>query len=211
MTRALAVLRPEPGNAATAGRIEQLGLVAVRLPLFAVRPLPWKLPDVARFDVLLLTSANTLRHGGEQLAQLRHLPVIAVGRATATAARAAGFEVRTTGTGNAATALALAGGSRVLHLTGRDHVDGAVTERIAVYASEGVPIDSRRLDGTVALIHSPRAGARLAEIVPERTKVRVAAISPAALTAAGRGWEACETAAAPTDAQVIEVARQLAD
>jgi uroporphyrinogen-III synthase len=37
MTRSLAVLRPEPGNAATAARIEARGLTAIRLPLFEMR------------------------------------------------------------------------------------------------------------------------------------------------------------------------------
>ena len=37
----LAVLRPEPGNTATAGRIEAAGARAIRLPLFAVKALDW--------------------------------------------------------------------------------------------------------------------------------------------------------------------------
>ena len=39
MTRPLAVLRPEPGNAATTQAIEALGRRAIRLPLFRVMPL----------------------------------------------------------------------------------------------------------------------------------------------------------------------------
>ena len=64
MTRPIAVLRPEPGNAATADRIAALGLAAIRLPLFEVRALDWAPPDPAGFDALLLTSANAPRLAG---------------------------------------------------------------------------------------------------------------------------------------------------
>ena len=64
MSRPLAVLRPEPGNGATAARIEELGFRAIRLPLFAVRALAWTMPDAADHDALLLTSANAVRFGG---------------------------------------------------------------------------------------------------------------------------------------------------
>ena len=67
MSRAVAVLRPEPGNAATAARIEQVGLTAIRLPLFSVRAVDWVVPDPARFDSLILTSANTPRLAGAGL------------------------------------------------------------------------------------------------------------------------------------------------
>jgi len=211
MTRPLAVLRPEPGNAATARRIEALGLTAIRRPLFAVRPLVWQCPDPEAFDVLLLTSANVLRHAGAQLDRLKPLPVIAVGAATAEAARACGFGVRATGDRDGAAALALAGRARVLHLTGREHADGAVAERIAVYASEPVSADVIDLAGTVALIHSSRAGARLAEITLDRSRVAIAAISAAAMTAAGSGWSAHCVAARPSDASLIDAARMLAD
>ena len=119
MTRLLAVLRPEPGNAATAARIEALGLRAIRLPLFAVRALDWIRPDPATHDALVLTSANAIRFGGAGLAVIRHLPVLAVGPKTAEIARAAGFDVMAVGDGDAAALIALAearGIDRALHL-----------------------------------------------------------------------------------------------
>src|SRR5690242_6691986 len=93
MSRAVAVLRPEPGNAATAAAIEALGLTAIRLPLFEIHAIDWAPPDATRFDALLLTSANAARHAGQGLAGFRSLPVHAVGEATAAAAREAGLEV----------------------------------------------------------------------------------------------------------------------
>ena len=43
--RRIAVLRPEPGNARTAAAVEAMGFAAIRLPLFAVVPLAWTVPD----------------------------------------------------------------------------------------------------------------------------------------------------------------------
>ncbi len=79
----LAVLRPEPGNAATAARIAAAGARTIRLPLFAVGPLAWTPPDPAVHDALLLTSANAVRQAGPGLAGYRTLPVHAVGAAPA--------------------------------------------------------------------------------------------------------------------------------
>jgi uroporphyrinogen-III synthase len=211
VSRPLAVLRPEPGNAATAARIEALGLRAIRLPLFAVRPLDWMPPDTAAIDALLITSANAVRHGGPGLASLRHLPVIAVGQATARAAAAAGFTVEATGEGGVHDVLWRTVGRRLLHLSGRDVAGESGLPGIAVYASEPVRADASPLNDSVALIHSPRAAARLAELVEDRARVRIAAISAAAAAAAGDGWAASAVAAQPSDAAVIAAARTLAD
>ncbi len=219
MTRPLAVLRPEPGNTATADRVEKLGLQAIRLPLFAVRPLTWIAPDPADHDALLLTSANAVRFGGLDLADLLPLPVLAVGEKTAEAARLAGFDVMAAGNADAAAMLALAatrGLSRVLHLGGRDRAVepyGPVTRAIAVYASEEVPVPAEligRLQGATALLHSARAAARLGALVDTfaiaRSAIAIAALSPAVAAAAGTGWANIAIAAVPTDAALIEAA-----
>ena len=220
MKRSLAVLRPEPGNTATAARIEAAGYRALRLPLFAVHALDWAPPAPADFDALLMTSANTLSHGGPGLATLRGLPVLAVGATTATAARAAGFDVMLTGDRDAGDLMRLArdhGVRRALHLGGRDltptHGD-AVARTIPVYASDALPIATASiaaLDGTVALLHSARAARRLGELIEDRTRLRLAVLSPAVGDAAGGGWDAIAVAAAPTDAALIAAAVTLAD
>lgn len=219
MTRPLAVLRPEPGNTATADRIEALGLQAIRLPLFAVRALSWTPPDPADHDALLLTSANALRFGGLDLADFLSLPVLAVGEKTAESARLAGFDVMAAGDTDAAAMLALAsarGLSRVLHLGGlyrAIEAHGPVTRAIAVYASEEVPVAAeriRRLQGATALLHSARAAARLGALVDThaiaRSAIAIAALSPAVAAAAGTGWANIAIAAAPTDAALIDAA-----
>ena len=93
MSRAVAVLRPEPGNAATAAAIEAAGLTAIRLPLFEIHAIDWTPPDVTRFDALLLTSANAVRALADRgvVAQYAQLPVLAVGDRTAQEAEEAGF------------------------------------------------------------------------------------------------------------------------
>ena len=220
MTRTVAVLRPEPGNAATIARVEAAGLAAVRLPLFVVRSLGWTAPDPAAFDALILTSANAARLAGPGLDSLAGLPVFAVGPATAAAARARGLTIAETGDGDGAeivTAMAARGFTRALLLAGRErHVDvgGVVAEAIAVYASDPLPIEDRAIAGladTVALLHSARAAERLAELVGARGSIRLAAISEAVAAAAGAGWADIAVAPTPDDATMIALARRLAD
>jgi uroporphyrinogen-III synthase len=222
VSRPIAVLRPEPGNGATVAAIEAAGGMAIRLPLFAAAPVAWHAPDPAAFDALLLTSANALRHGGPELAALRSLPVHAVGGATAAAARQAGFAVAHAGTGDGAALVAAAeaaGVRRALLLGGRDRMleaGGIIARALTVYASEPLPIareQAARLHGAVALVQSPRAGARLAELVApdHRATTGIAAISARAAEAAGRGWLRVAVAADMRADTLIALALQLAD
>jgi uroporphyrinogen-III synthase len=221
VSRPVAVLRPEPGNAATVARVEAAGLTAIPLPLFAVHALDWVMPDPARFDALILTSANAPRLAGSGLDALAHLPVFAVGPATAAAARARGLTVAEAGDGDGAelvASLTARGFERALLLAGRErrvHAGGVVAEAITVYASDPLPIDARTiaaLAGSIALLHSMRAAQRLAELVgPARRSIRLAAISDAVAVAAGPGWAHAATASAPNDAALIALARRLAD
>ena len=220
MTRALAVLRPEPGNAATAARIAALGLTAIRLPLFEIRPLTWTPPDPGLHDALILTSANTLRHAGPGLAELDRLPVFAVGRTTADAARNAGFRVVSMGNKDAAALLAHAGTrgiARALYLGGRDRMiapGGIVATALSVYASVALAIDVEKVEvlrDAVVLLHSVRAARAFAELATDRSRNRVAAISSAVLHAAGTGWAGAATALEPTDDALLSAALTLAD
>lgn len=222
MSRPLAVLRPEPGNSVTAGRIESLCRRALRIPLFETHGLAWEPPDPARFDSLMLTSANAVRHAGEGLAMLRRLPVLAVGGATAKAAHAADLHVAVTGTGDAEALIAQAehaGFRHALHLAGRERKtrEGGIIARIeTVYASDprGIaPEMLAELAGSIALIHSPRAGERLAQLVGEadRTSIAIAAISENAAAGVGLGWRSVTVAPKPSDFALIEAACALAD
>ncbi|MFA6116497.1 MAG: uroporphyrinogen-III synthase [Sphingomonas sp.] len=218
MTPPFAVLRPEPGNAATVGRIEALGLCAIRLPLFEIRALGWTAPNPAAFDALLLTSANAVRFAGPGLEALRHLPVLTVGARTADISRAAGLDVMAAGKSDAASLLARDHGfTRILHLGGRERsieAGGLIARAIAVYASETLPVTAEALatlEGSIALLHSARAATRLGDLADEqglpRSSVALAAFSPAVAAAAGAGWAWVATAATPNDAALLDAAR----
>lgn len=221
MTRPIAVLRPEPGNAATAARIGAAGRTALALPLFEIRPLGWTPPDPARFDALVLTSANAARHAGPGLARLAALPVLAVGNATARAARDAGLTVRAVGDGDAAALADLAvthGVTRALHLAGADHRNlpaTVVARTLAVYASVPCDADLSALTGAIALVHSPAAGERLAMLVDaqelDRAAIAIAGISGAAAAACGPGWAALAIAGRPREDALLAAALALDD
>ena len=222
MSRPIAVLRPEPGNRVTAAAIEAQGRKAIRMPLFEVRPLAWTSPDPGRFDALILTSANAIRHGGTGLFPLQGLPVYAVGRVTADAAHRTGFLVVRAGSEGAVALLERAeaeGVQRALHLGGRErtlHAGGIIAEAISVYASEAIkPEAPGRLDGAVALVQSARAAGRLAEVVDaaglERGRIAIAALSERAAAAAGEGWERVRVAPTTESEALLETAIALAD
>lgn len=220
--RRLVILRPEPGASASVQRAQELGLNAVAVPLFKVEPVAWEPPEAASFDALLLTSANAVRCAGEALQDLRGLPVHAVGQATAEAARQAGFAIATIGTADAERLFgSIEPGQRLLHLTGEHRAKGDDAgheiRRVTVYRSQEIerPEGLEQAQGAVVVVHSPRAGARFAELSEQirldRPSTTIAAISDAAARAAGDGWEAVQVAAQPDDPSLLALARKLCD
>lgn len=212
--RRLLVLRPEPGATATLGRARERGLDAVSVPLFEIESLSWTLLDPSKFDGLLLTSANAVRAGGEQLARLRGLPVHAVGEATAEAARNAGFAVASTGDADVGQLLqSIDPALSLLHLCGEDHKEPAASQEITaipVYRSRAREnVDLGQARNAVVLVHSPRTGTRFADLVQDRSSISIAAISLAAAEAVGNGWAGVESADAPTDDALLALAARL--
>lgn len=211
--RQLLLLRPEPGLSVSAERARGLGLEVIACPLFRVEPVTWDVPDPADYDALLLTSANAVRHGGAGLEALKRLPVHAVGAATAEVARKAGFEVMSVGTGNAAELVAgLPPSLRLLHLCGEDHqlAEGLRIDRRIVYRSASIDgANLPPLAELVVAVHSPRAGARLAELADQRGRTVIAAISVVAAEAVGSGWEQVEIAQQPNDSSLLALAAML--
>jgi uroporphyrinogen-III synthase len=180
--------------------------------LFAVSAVAWDAPDPRAFDFLLLTSANAVRHGGPGLARLRGLAVLAVGLATAAAARAAGFSIAQIGEGGVAALLAgVTAGQRLLHLTGVDHQAAGTRHHIhtiAVYRA--APLECVLPAGEcVALVHSARAGARLAELAHERGAITIVALSAGAAAACGTGWAGVATPERPDEAALLALAARL--
>jgi uroporphyrinogen-III synthase len=215
--RHLLVLRPEPGASATVDRARALGLEAVAVPLFEVEPVNWEAQEAGAFDGLLLTSANAVRCGGEGLRSLRGLRVYAVGEATADAAREAGFDIAATGEAGVDRLLgSIEPDLKLLHLCGSDRYEpGRATQgitRVTVYRATPVEApDLSAAPGSVALIHSPRAGRRFAELVADRHTISIAAISQAAADTVGEGWRTVETAGQPNDDALLALAESLCD
>lgn len=218
--RKLVVLRPQPGATETRDRATALGLKPILMPLFEVTPLPWEAPDPANFDALLLTSANAVRHGGEQLQRIRGLKAHCVGRATAESARAAGFDIGSVGNAGVERLLhSIEPDERLLHLAGeaRTQVGEAKQEitSIAVYRAAELPLPSNleEANGAVVLIHSLRAGARFAQLINEahleRGTIAIAAISEAAAEGTGEGWERRAAAELPDEPTLLELARSM--
>lgn len=221
MTPPVIVTRPEPGNAATVARCRAAGLAAVAMPLFAARPLPWRVPDGGDFDALLLTSAQAVRLAGSGLAALASLPVHAVGAATAAAAMAAGLTVQAAGTRDAQSlvdAMASRGKPRILWLCGRDRSElaarGVRLVPLPCYAVD--PVDPpARWDESIAapailLAHSARGAARIATLTEgRRGALSLVAISAAAAAEAGTGWRSVTVAPRPDDAAMVTAAHVL--
>ena len=214
MTRLL-VLRPEPGASASVERARKHGFEAISIPLFAVEPVRWNAPKAEHFDGLLLTSANAVRHAGEQLRALRGLKVYSVGKQTAVEAQAAGFTVAATGEAGVDELLASIGSDlRLLHLCGADRrhptSTGHKITELPVYRSKPLAApDLSAARGAVVLVHSPRAARRLAELVTDRATISIAAISETAASAAGNGWKRIEAAERPTDEGLLALAARL--
>ena len=219
--RRLVILRPEPGATATVESAKAIGLDTLAMPLFGVEPIKWQAPEASGFDGLLLTSANALRHGGDQLIRLRGLRAYTVGEATAEAARAAGFDIASMGEAGVERLLgSIDGDLKLLHLCGEHRTAVEARQAITalpVYRSVALPAPANFADvaGQTIAVHSPRAAQRLAEVADEakveRSAIRIAAISRSAASAAGPGWEACEAAESSSDRALLSLAARLCD
>jgi uroporphyrinogen-III synthase len=173
------ITRASPGAEATAGRVRAMGWEPVITPLLQIRDLPAQV-DLADVGALAFTSANGVR-AFAHLSEERGLPVFAVGPATALAARDEGFATVVSADGDvAALAWTILGrkaqvGGWVLHpgaaelagdLVGELERGGLMARHLPVYETVGAEVPPgflARLDTIEAvLVHSPRAGRRLA-------------------------------------------------
>lgn len=216
MSHPLLVLRPEPEAHATAARAEALGMNALVRPLFGGVPVAW-IPPAGAFDAVMMTSANAARFGGPDIARYRALPLYTVGAATAAAAQQAGFADIHAGSETVdavLTRIAIEIPGRILYLAARDQTAHAeplfeiVT--VIVYAMEVLPPPGLP-SGGVALIHSSRAGACFAGIVPDPAAFDIVAISEKAGEAVGTGWRSRQWPDVPTDAAMLALAAPLCE
>ncbi|MBK6708435.1 MAG: uroporphyrinogen-III synthase [Sphingomonadales bacterium] len=219
------IIRPQPGNDASAARAREAGFEPVQLPFFAIRPRLWDAPDPAHFDALLVTSANAVRHAGAALSAYRALPLHAVGRNTADIAAAAGLPIASIGEGGVAQAVnaaRLARHKRLLWLAGADQTDFVAPPDVQIetritYSSEPaqLPADVAGIIASADIIalHSARAASSFAEIADSgalsRDQIRIAAFSKTIADAAGTGWRGVAIAERPDDQALLSAARAL--
>ena len=220
------VTRARPGADATAARLADLGHTAIVAPLIEARPL-------AGVDAALGPEVGALAftsiHGVRAFAGLttdRSRPAFAVGEATASAARSAGFTMIATGDGNVS-ALArtiIAGRGRfrggVVHpgaaepagdLTGGLAAAGIAVRRLTVYETGQVAalpeqIASHRPE--VVLVQSPKAARALAQLLPEDWAGAMTALALSKACAeplAAMGFKRLVAAAFPQEASLLKL------
>jgi uroporphyrinogen-III synthase len=167
----LLVTRPEPDNARTAAQLRAKGREVVLAPLLHIEPIAHADLGAPPWAAILLTSANGARSLADhpRRAELIALPVLAVGRASAEAARAAGFADVTSADGDADDLARLAAqrfaGARqpLLYLAGEDRsgelaVPGLAVRAVVVYRAAKVQkflpavrtaLEQGRIDGVL--------------------------------------------------------------
>ncbi len=193
------------------------------MPLSHVVPNPWDAPPTEQVDALLVGSANAFRFGGPGLEALRHLPVHAVGEATANAAREAGFSVAHVGVGGLQSVLNhAADGVRFLRLSGEERIDLEVPEGISivervVYRIEFDTLSEKQIntlkDNAICLIHSAGSARHIAHELDRlkvgRSTLTLCALGPRIAEAAGSGWRDLHIADNPTDAELLALAKDI--
>lgn len=216
------VLRPEPGASETRERLEQSGIAARPIALFAIEPLAWTVDDADAFDALLLTSANAVRMAGPGLSALARVPTWCVGPATAAAARAAGLSVVRTGQRDAQSLIDATerGDCHLLWLAGEDRsglvpAPDMTISAVAAYRAVPIPLPPDCFaNPAVILLHSSAAARRLADLVDGaggagRAHLSLVAISDAVAAAAGSGWHEIAVSPHPDDAEMVAIAAKL--
>lgn len=222
--RRVLILRPEPAAGRTAAKAAALEMDARVHPLFAPQPIDWSPPVPEDFDALLLTSANGVAFAGPALLHYRGLPAYAVGTTTAQALVEAGFPTVIAGDSDGsaiAARIAADGHVRLLHLAGTTVAPmetGALDiMRIAVYGMTSLPRDpaliADAVPGSILLVHSPRAAARLTEQIGRegRKSLHIVAISATTLAACGNGWASGQFPHSPRDDEMLALALRLCE
>lgn len=225
------VFRAPAAAAKTAALLTAAGHVVSLAPVTRVvtRPIEW---PGGRFDAVLATSANAFSTKPPDEALL-HRPVFAVGRATAEAARAAGFRDTRVATGDAAflvtlVRLTLPRPGRLLYLAGHDRKPmtealltdaGYRIETIEAYAAEPVARWSEDMlaalrTGTVdAALHFSRRSAELALELASRHDIaarfldlpHVCLSDDVAMPLRDAGARAVSVATRPDEAALLEL------
>lgn len=209
----VAITRAQPEADATAQRLRDLGAEPVIAPLLRIEPRPFD-PDVNNVQALLFTSANGVR-AFTSVQSDRRARVLAVGEATARAARAAGFADVAHADGDGVALIAFARArlapdkGRVLHISGAHvaaDIAAALTlagydaERRIAYeavAAEKLP-QELEAPSDIILFHSARAAVVFVQLgAPHADRAIAACISPSVAEAASFSPESMRKIAVP--------------
>lgn len=151
--------RPQPDGARTADKLRARGCEVLLAPLLRIESLAPDLPG-GPWSALALTSANAARALAQhpRRAELSALPVFAVGRRTAAAARAAGFADVVSADGNEQDLVGLiaahrAGTQPLLYLAGEERACDLAGD----LAARGVEVHTAVVYRTVATVVFPAA------------------------------------------------------
>jgi uroporphyrinogen-III synthase len=146
------VTRPKPDGERTAALLRARGCDVMLVPLLRMEVIAAEFDD-GRWDAVALTSANAVRAlaGHPRLKNLRAIPVFAVGRRTADAARALGFANIASADGAANDLVRLiaarhGSGERILHLAGEERA----ADLAAALAETGIEVRTKVVYRAVA-------------------------------------------------------------
>jgi uroporphyrinogen-III synthase len=222
----LLVTRPSEDADALKARLESLGHEVILSPVLTIVPHPDAFIPADNYQLIALTSANAIRclTGSPHLADLRHLPVLAVGPQSATAARTAGFtritEAGGDGVGLArhiiATARPEAG--PVLYLSGHDTASdfAGLLERARFTVRRVIVYEARSADRLApaaveaegVLLYSPRSASLWLDLaqrhdIPAKAMVHYC-LSPNIAAILPDGF-VTRIAARPTEESLLEI------
>ncbi len=217
-------VRPEPGLSSTLDLGEELGLPIHGLALSEAEPVAWEMPDASQVQALLVGSANAFRHGGSKLSELTHLPVHAVGQATAEAARDAGFKVALCGEGGLQHVLDTLAASPIhyLRLAGEERItlrppEGVTITEKEVYRMHEIAMTNEQaklfVSPAIVLLYSASSAQHFAKecdrLGLDKSRISLAALGPRILAAAGSGWAGTLAAPRPRDAELLAMAQDM--
>ena len=102
MAELIITIRPEPDASRDVDWLQRYKVPAMAVPVMHAKQQPFNLPDASLFQAIIFTSRHAVAAVADVFKHLslRLLPVYAVGRNTALAARHAGFEQVTSGPGD---------------------------------------------------------------------------------------------------------------
>jgi uroporphyrinogen-III synthase len=227
-TRRIAITRAMPEAERTADRLRARGATPILAPLLAIEPIAFD-TDLSGVQALLFTSANGVR-AFAQASHDRNAPVLAVGEATARAARETGFADVRAGEGDSRALAVLAvselspAAGKLLHISGA-HVAGDLAgdlaaagftaERRIVYAAVAASAPPQAFAGPldIVLFHSARAAQIYLDLgAPAAGRLTAACLSPAiAAAAAAAPWARLVVAPYPNEAALIDAALSSTD